>query len=329
MPKISFIIPVFNAEKYLKDCIDSVMHLNSEDFEILLINDGSTDNSGQICDEYGKEYKRIRVFHKVNGGVSSARNLGLENAKGEYVNFLDSDDYVNSGIFFNLLNIAVEKNLELLMSNQAIHVDVNKNFLRDDKNSYLSKSILRAEHKIFNGKEFLSLSTFNDGIVTSIFNRKFLIKNEIYFSETNYLEDLTFLLNAILKAEKMISHPSSFYYVRHSNNSATRHNDLRKHKTSFENILGVLINLKLKNKEMLNNKSKKLLDQKIQNFTITLMGVFQKIENNREKAKEFLALLKNNGLYPLKFNFYKGLPLKSKVAYYVTYHRIVYLRKFK
>ena len=89
---ISVIVPVYNAEKYLHRCIDSILAQTFTDFELLLINDGSKDNSGAICDEYAAKDSRVRVFHKENGGASSARNLGLDNAKGEWITFVDSDD---------------------------------------------------------------------------------------------------------------------------------------------------------------------------------------------------------------------------------------------
>lgn len=87
-PKISVIVPVYNAEKYLHRCIDSILAQTFADFELLLIDDGSTDKSGEICDEYADKDARIRVFHKANGGVSSARNVGLDNALGEYICFV-------------------------------------------------------------------------------------------------------------------------------------------------------------------------------------------------------------------------------------------------
>ncbi len=96
-PKISVIVPVYNAEKYLHRCIDSILSQTFTDFELLLIDDGSKDKSGTICDEYAEKDSRVKVFHKKNGGVSSARNLGLDNAKGEWICFVDSDDYIESG----------------------------------------------------------------------------------------------------------------------------------------------------------------------------------------------------------------------------------------
>jgi len=94
MSKISVIVPVYNTEKYLHRCIDSILAQTFTDFELLLIDDGSKDNSGAICDEYAAKDSRVRVFHKENGGVSSARNLGLDNVRGEWVTFVDSDDWV-------------------------------------------------------------------------------------------------------------------------------------------------------------------------------------------------------------------------------------------
>ena len=91
---ISVIVPVYNAEKYLSRCIDSILVQRFNDLELLLIDDGSKDGSGKICDEFAEKDKRIKVFHKVNGGVSSARNYGLEKSNGEYVTFVDADDYL-------------------------------------------------------------------------------------------------------------------------------------------------------------------------------------------------------------------------------------------
>lgn len=103
-PLISVIVPVYNTEKYLDQCIQSVLAQTYTNWELLLIDDGSTDSSGAICDKYAAQDSRIRVFHKENGGVSSARNLGLDNAKGEWITFVDSDDWVNANLYTRLLH---------------------------------------------------------------------------------------------------------------------------------------------------------------------------------------------------------------------------------
>lgn len=102
-PKISVIVPVYNTEKYLHRCIDSILSQTFTDFELLLIDDGSKDKSGAICDEYAEKDSRVKVFHKENGGVSSARNAGLDNMRGGYLTFIDSDDWVDSSYLEDLI----------------------------------------------------------------------------------------------------------------------------------------------------------------------------------------------------------------------------------
>ena len=97
---ISIIVPIYKAEQYIYRCVDSILAQSYTDFELLLINDGSPDGCGAICDAYAAKDSRVRVFHKENGGVSSARNLGLDNAQGEWVTFIDSDDYINDSFLF-------------------------------------------------------------------------------------------------------------------------------------------------------------------------------------------------------------------------------------
>lgn len=104
MPKVSVIVPVYNTEKYLRRCVDSILAQTFKDFELLLIDDGSTDSSPAILDEYANLDPHVRVFHQQNGGVSSARNLGLDNSKGEWISFIDSDDWVDKDYISNLIN---------------------------------------------------------------------------------------------------------------------------------------------------------------------------------------------------------------------------------
>ena len=101
MPEISVIVPAYNTKQYLPRCIDSILSQSFSNFELPLIDDGSTDGGGKICDAYAEKDSRIRVFHKENGGASSARNLGLDKARGEWITFVDSDDFVEKDYFSN------------------------------------------------------------------------------------------------------------------------------------------------------------------------------------------------------------------------------------
>lgn len=123
-PKISIIVPVYKVENYLCRCVDSILAQTYTDFELLLINDGSPDNSGVICDEYAQKDNRVRVFRKENGGVSSARNLGLEKAQGEWIAFCDSDDYVTSN-WLASFEIAINEKLDFAIQGRY-HIDDRK-----------------------------------------------------------------------------------------------------------------------------------------------------------------------------------------------------------
>ena len=117
MPKVSVIVPVYNTEKYLDKCIQSILSQTFTDFELLLIDDGSTDASGAICDKYAEQDLRVRVFHKENGGVTSARRMGVENAIGEFVTFVDSDDELYSDALSTLLKKTTSKEVKIVVSN--------------------------------------------------------------------------------------------------------------------------------------------------------------------------------------------------------------------
>ena len=108
-PLVSVIVPVYNAERYLHKCIDSILSQTMSDFELLLVDDGSNDASGNICDDYAEKDARVRVFHKANGGVSSARNTGLDNAAGEWVTFCDADDWVGNVHLIHMLSHADDR----------------------------------------------------------------------------------------------------------------------------------------------------------------------------------------------------------------------------
>lgn len=112
-PKISVIVPVYKVEKFLKRCVDSILAQTFTDFELLLIDDGSPDNSGKICDEYAEKDKRVRVFHKENAGVSSARNLGLDNARGEWIVFADSDDSFHIDTF-SVFRLKMDESIDVI-----------------------------------------------------------------------------------------------------------------------------------------------------------------------------------------------------------------------
>lgn len=123
--KVSIIVPVYNVEKYVERCIESIIKQSYKNLEIILIDDGSKDNSGKICDEYAQKDNRIKVIHKKNGGLSDARNTGLNIADGEYICFIDSDDYIHKDL--------VKDNLEKLIQQKADMICFNRFVINGEK----------------------------------------------------------------------------------------------------------------------------------------------------------------------------------------------------
>lgn len=185
MPIVSVIVPVYNVEDVLHYCVDSILSQSFIDFELILVDDGSKDNSGNICDEYSKKDNRIVVIHKNNGGVSSARNIGIDVAKGKYICFVDSDDYLDS------------KYLECLLDTKHayLHCDnVWSKFKTVDSYSSTNNP-LELKYKIYSVSNIMTLHEqwLDAGPVCKLYNRRIIIENNLKFDESISLgEDLIF-----------------------------------------------------------------------------------------------------------------------------------------
>lgn len=202
-PIITIIVPVYNAEKYLHRCVDSILAQTFADFELLLIDDGSKDNSGAICDEYAAKDSRVRVFHKENGGVSSARNMGLDNAKGEWICFVDSDDYLYNKLFLTNLS----GNREDLIITSHIETSYNKKevvFILDGYKTNLHK------------KEFTDFISqyINSNIIKTPwgkFYKKKIIKDLRFDINIRCGEDLLFNLYYMINVKSCCIKQNSVY----------------------------------------------------------------------------------------------------------------------
>ncbi len=216
---ISIIIPVYNVEKYLPECLDSVINQTYKNLEILLIDDGSPDNSGKICDEYAEKDARIKVIHKENGGVSSARNLGLDIATGEYITFIDSDDFVDEHYVEYLYNDLTYQSSDMSFCGfskyfgQAVepYVECFPNNLKVDCGNKHFQSF------------FQSFFRFNDTVFGSacrILYKKEIVKDIRFNSNIKISEDLVFALNCIFKSASISYVDKSLYFYRINDQSA-------------------------------------------------------------------------------------------------------------
>ena len=143
MDLISIIVPVYKVEKYIHRCVDSVINQTYKNIEIILVDDGSPDNCGRICDEYAAKDSRIKVIHKPNGGLSDARNCGIEAADGEWLMFIDSDDWIESNMAETLLNIAINNNVRMAVCGVVLF---------DDEKEYVPE-YLKVEEGFFSAEE--------------------------------------------------------------------------------------------------------------------------------------------------------------------------------
>lgn len=141
MALISIVVPVYNVEKYLKKCIDSLVSQTLNDIEIILVDDGSEDSSGKICDEYANRDNRIRVIHKKNGGLSDARNAGIQEATGEYIGFIDSDDWVTRDMYRSLYDVAINNDADIVQCNFIKVFSNNEPTYHDNKDIEIYEGI--------------------------------------------------------------------------------------------------------------------------------------------------------------------------------------------
>lgn len=204
-PLLTVVIPVYNVEKYLKRCVESVIAQDWKKYEILLVDDGSTDHSPQICDNYVKTYDFISVIHKENGGLSEARNTGLSQAKGEYVYFLDSDDWIEPDTFIALS--------EALESQKFDIISFNREFVKSEEDAIVSDSVVTI---VFEGKdafvEMLKHSYITGFANDKIYRKSLFMDHDILFPKGKYYEDLGTNYKLFLSAKKVYATNQKYYH---------------------------------------------------------------------------------------------------------------------
>ena len=210
-PLISVIVPVYNVEKYLARCIDSIIAQTYKNLEIILVDDGSADTSGAICDEYAHTDSRIRVFHKENGGLSDARNFGIAESHGEYLGFVDSDDYIATDMYELLYSLVCEYNVSMAACDVC---DVD-----DGKEPHL---ISKGDGILCVGREE-AMRIVLDGRINYAYAWNKLYKRELFdtirYPVGKYIEDFFVILPLIEKAGNVAFCPEQKYYYVHRENS--------------------------------------------------------------------------------------------------------------
>ena len=221
MSEVSIIVPVYQVEKYIRQCIESILAQTFTDFELILVDDGSKDNSGRICDEYAEKDKRVKVIHKENGGLSDARNKGLDQAEGKYFMFVDSDDYIAPDMAECLYRNIIKNGADIAVCNfYCVSENGETEFSTENK-----AEVLSGKEIFYNRK-----NERNYGFWTVAWNK--LYKSETFkntkFRFGKYHED-EFWANDIYRLNIMVAAISeSLYYYRQRNNSIMGHKNIRK-----------------------------------------------------------------------------------------------------
>ena len=211
MAKISVIIPVYNVEKFLNRCIESVINQDFTEIEIIMVNDGSTDKSGKICKRYANEDGRIKFFSKENGGLSSAINYGLDKATGKYIYFLDSDDFLHKNAFSEMVRIMEQTKTDIVSTNLRL---VSENPELNIENDYVNAYFEVATNKVF------FLQNISNHACGKLYKRN-LFEGIRYPEGRNY-EDISTTYRLYKKANKIAYSKDSLYFYRQRNNAITQ-----------------------------------------------------------------------------------------------------------
>lgn len=212
--KVSVVVPIYNMEKYLGRCVDSILAQSYSNIEVILVNDGSKDSSAEICDRYAEKDSRIKVLHKTNGGLSSARNAGIDVASGDYIGFVDSDDFVSPDMY----KLLVER-----LENSGCEI-ANVMYVRADEEGNTTPSkVPHNTDKEISALQFtreLMLHTGDVSVCTKLFRAE--IFNDLRFPEGKLNEDLLFMLDVFCKVNKVayVAHIGYYYFIRGGSTSS-------------------------------------------------------------------------------------------------------------
>lgn len=313
-PLLSIIVPIYKVEEFLEECVNSILNQEFSDFELILVNDGSPDNCGKICDEFAKKDQRIKVIHKVNGGLSSARNAGIEIAKGSYLSFIDSDDFISEDFYKDNMNFLISnKDVDMLIA-QVCYYDGNKN-----------KVVENFPRKIDVKKEILSYMLSIDYIGSAWIN---IYKKEIFdklrYPEGSIYEDGYILTDIIEKIEKIYISNRGIYYYRN------REGSIMTKKKSLENWRDIFsTHTKQLNFCYKIEDNKKIFINKY--VACHLAPIYASLEYPDTNFKEIIQKFEN-----YKFNFSQlwksEIPKKTAIKLYLLrllgYQKIIELYKF-
>lgn len=314
--KISIIVPVYNMEKYLNRCVDSIINqkkfvLSNENVEILLVNDGSNDNSQYIIDQYVRKYDFIKGFVKQNGGLSDARNYGLAKATGDYVWFIDSDDWIDKDSLKEIFYELKTEKIEVLEFDYSMSYD----YFQEKKNSdkYYSSIVTKS---IITGKESIKKYGYSISVTNKIISRKKINEIDFYFPRNRFSEDTIPILKLLLVATKYKKIKKCFYYYYVREDSITNNKDInhlkKKHSDQIQNIIEMAEVVEKEEYDIV-NKIKEM------QYFLTFNTLFSAFFQIREMAyfREISSDFRKLGLFPIKkYGYHNSLKRRLLATFF-------------
>ena len=323
--KYSVIIPVYNVEKYIDRCLKSIISQNYDDLEIIVIDNGSTDSSGSICDTYASEYSNISAYHIENHGVGSARNFGLAKAQGEFICFVDADDYLVGNLFSDVEN-QLDSGLDLLVF--SYYNSLEKNLSETTR----SAKILPIEGKK-DRNQFIALFTelFLSEMMYTVWNkiyrREFLEGHRIMFEQYELGEDVRFNLN-VFECVHTISFSQTCYYVYVSGRTGSAMGQYNPYRMSYQleelgKVDQLMISWNSHDEQFIDQIKARILMSNIQNISKQKMSLSKKRHYVEVlcRNQEMIALLKK-ATSPLH-------PLVRRLLHFRMYLTVIFLKKLQ
>ncbi|WP_010237898.1 glycosyltransferase [Clostridium arbusti] len=311
MKIISIIVPIYNVEQYLSRCLDSIISQTYTNLEIILVDDGSTDDSWSICKKYAKIDKRIVLIKQENKGVSSARNEGIRIATGEYIAFVDSDDYIDNDMYEILYNLMNENN------------NIDLAICETVKDNIKSKSDISILNRNETLKALFNMKSFRGYIFNKLFRKSIIEKNNLTFNKDIYIcEDLLFCFNYVLNIRNAIySMEQKYFYIERDDSAIHRSFNVKN--------LTVLNAYELMLENSKNNVDTNLLNMMKANYVRHCMQISKKIVcSNINDNRHYLKSLKYSAnKYKKNFLLARNMPLKYKLGYVVMAFNVDLLKK--
>lgn len=303
---LSIIVPVYNVEKYLCKCVDSLLaqDLSPEEYEIILVDDGSTDQGGEICDAYAMNHSNVIVIHQKNGGLSAARNSGIDVAKGKYIQFVDSDDYLEPNVLKSLVEKMESDELDVLRFNYR---NVNEQYKIVEPNKD-PKRFVNYSEEVCDGLNFL-----NKRLGPACYACQFMVRRELLvdckFKEGIYFEDTEWTPRMLIKAQRAASTDLMVYNYLFREGSITQSVDEAKKRKVLADKLQLVDSLKAQMQQV---TDKRWFEGMIAQTVISIISYVA--ANYYPNRKEVMAALTKKDIFPLS-TYQSNQTGKRKIAW--------------